>query len=392
MQLTEYLKGIADAIRENTKTTDSIAASDFKNEISALKVRVDTTDANAISEQILAGATAYVDGQKVEGIIENYNGSFDGNAEPYVPAGKLKIPNGTKFGYCTSGEILKSIDTSEIQDMSSFFDTTKATELDLTLVDTSNATDMSYMFYNGQKLATADFSKWNTSKVENFESFLYQCYALAEIDISSFDMSSAKTVRWMFGRDRMTKIILPQNCNLANVEDASYMFGICNNLVEVNTENLTGGNNCGTVNRMFFQCYALPEVNLSNFDLSSVEDAGEMFESCSAITKITFGEKAFSSKLTLMSEMFYGCSSLVDLDISNFDLSGITDGITRPFTNCSKLSDDSLNSIMAALATGTNIKTNKRYLTYLGLTEDQANKMTTMSNWPALQALGWTVN
>ena len=57
-----------------------------------------------------------------------------------------------------------------------------------------------------------------------------------------------------------------------------------------------------------------------------------------------------------MSEMFYGCSSLVDLDISNFDLSGITDGITRSFTNCSNLSDNSLNSIMAALATGTNIK------------------------------------
>lgn len=70
MQLSEYLKDIADAIRENKKTTEAIPASSFKDEIEALKIRVDTTDASATSDTILKGTTAYVAGVIVEGTYE----------------------------------------------------------------------------------------------------------------------------------------------------------------------------------------------------------------------------------------------------------------------------------------------------------------------------------
>lgn len=70
MVLTEYLKGIADAIRENKKTTDTIPAENFQEEIEALKVRVDTSDATATSDTILKGTTAYVAGVVIEGTYE----------------------------------------------------------------------------------------------------------------------------------------------------------------------------------------------------------------------------------------------------------------------------------------------------------------------------------
>lgn len=76
MTLTEYLKGIADAIRENKKTTDPIPAENFQSEIEALTIRVDTTDANATSDSIVSGSSAYVNGEKVYGSLSDMKGTM----------------------------------------------------------------------------------------------------------------------------------------------------------------------------------------------------------------------------------------------------------------------------------------------------------------------------
>ena len=70
MELTSYLKGIANAIRENTLKEDLIPAEKFAEEISALKVKVDTSDADVTSQDIIKDKVAYADGQKVIGTLE----------------------------------------------------------------------------------------------------------------------------------------------------------------------------------------------------------------------------------------------------------------------------------------------------------------------------------
>ena len=56
---------------------------------------------------------------------------------------------------------------------------------------------------------------------------------------------------------------------------------------------------------------------------------------------------------------------------------------------CPSLTDDSLNNILATMLTAT-AYTGTKTLSYIGLSQEQRTKCTTLSNWAALSAAGWT--
>ena len=63
--------------------------------------------------------------------------------------------------------------------------------------------------------------------------------------------------------------------------------------------------------------------------------------------------------------------------------------MVQMFYNCIKLSDESLNNILAMCANATSY-TDTKTLKYIGLTSDQANRCKTLSNYSAFTAAGWT--
>ena len=106
---------------------------------------------------------------------------------------KTKINNGLRLfpsKYCTA--VVKTITFSDHIDFSEmtncymmFERLTNTISIDFGKgFDTSNVTDMSYMFYGGYKLTSLDLTSWDTSKVTSFMNMFSGCTNLKQILVS----------------------------------------------------------------------------------------------------------------------------------------------------------------------------------------------------------------
>ena len=149
-------------------------------------------------------------------------------------------------------------------------------------VDTSNVTDMSYMFSGCKNLTTLEWNELNTVNVTTMDHMFASCFSLSGIDLSRF--------------------------NTGNVTDMSCMFK---------------------------GCRGLTSINISGFDTSKVQYFGGMFIACSNLSEITLGEINTESA-TDMSEMFAMCPELTEIDLSCIDTSHV-ETIMGMFDGCTKL-------------------------------------------------------
>lgn len=65
-------------------------------------------------------------------------------------------------------------------------------------LDTSQATDLSYMFYNNARLQQLDVTHFQTVKVHNFANMFNRASAFKHLDVSNFDTSQGKDFHLMF--------------------------------------------------------------------------------------------------------------------------------------------------------------------------------------------------
>ena len=151
----------------------------------------------------------------------------------------------------------------------------------LSYLNTSEVTDMSYMFANTQ-FYELDLSSLNTAKVTSMKGMFSDC-SLSEFNGSKF--------------------------NTQNVTDMSYMFAdskidYCN-FRSFNTENVTDMSN------MFRNMYNLYNLDLIYFNTSRVTNMEEMFYGCYSLRTIYVDEDSWSTaSVTTSTKMFYDCSSL----------------------------------------------------------------------------------
>ena len=100
-------------------------------------------------------------------------------------------------------------------------------------MDTSNVTDMQYMFAYCQNLIISDLSSFDTSNVTNMDYMFYVCSKIETLNLSSFDTSNVITMRGMFSDMRLQSLDL-KNFNTSKVTSMQNIFSSCINLTSLN--------------------------------------------------------------------------------------------------------------------------------------------------------------
>lgn len=103
MTLTDFLSGIANAIRQKTGSSSPIPAPDFADEILGIQTGTDTSDATATAGDILSGKTAYGSDGKITGTIPTAQ-----QATPAISvsnAGLITATSNQATGYVSGGQL-----------------------------------------------------------------------------------------------------------------------------------------------------------------------------------------------------------------------------------------------------------------------------------------------
>lgn len=193
----------------------------------------------------------------------------------------------------------------------------------ITNLNTVGVTSMVATFFNCLVLKQIDLSNFDTSLVTNMDSMFGFCQGLEYLDLSSFNTKNLKSMDSMFTWSNKLKSINLSSFDTSSVTNMRMVFHICYSLTSLDLSNFDT-KNVQSMNQMFRGVSSLLELDLSNFDSTSLTDMYGMFLGSEKIKKITFGEKFTASNVTTMQEAFYKCKNLKELDLSNFDTSSMT--------------------------------------------------------------------
>lgn len=259
------------------------------------------------SEYIYKNCKAYTnDGTVIGTLVSNPSITLDDmNAKVYSELSIL---------YNNLDEIIAPEDSSNLYSNSSIYIIPSKIN-GKSLLNTSNVTNMSNMFYNCKSLIT--IPQLDTSKVTNMKRMFTRCSSLTSIP--ELDTSKVTNMSEMFNScSSLTSI--PQ-LDTSNATNLFSMFGGCSKLT------------------------AIPQLNTSN-----VTDMGNVFYNCFSLTTIP---QLDTSKVTNISNMFNGCSSLTTLGgFTNLGQAYETtqsanySGYRLSLSSCPNLTHDSLMNVI----------------------------------------------
>lgn len=128
---------------------------------------------------------------------------------------------------------LNYLNTSEVTNMNWMFGACSSlTSLNVRNFNTSNVTTMASMFYGCSGLTSLDMSKFDTSNVTDMSAMFYGCSRLETIDLSSFNTASLVGSYTMFyGCNHLQTIYAGNGWSTASIAISSNMFFGCFGIV-----------------------------------------------------------------------------------------------------------------------------------------------------------------
>ncbi|MBN1649248.1 MAG: BspA family leucine-rich repeat surface protein [Spirochaetales bacterium] len=195
-------------------------------------------------------------------------------------------------------------------------DTLIADGRNVTNLDTSGITDMSYLFA-GRTTFNQDIGDWDVSSVTDM-SYMFNEAAAFNQDIGSWNVGNVSNMCNMFcGAESFNKNIV--GWNVGNVTNMSFMFS----RAQAFNRSL-GSWNTGNVTDMSYMFNEAETFNKDtvNWDVSSVANMSHMFSEATAFNQDIGSWNV--GNVTDMSYMFHYAENF-DQDIGDWDVSGVTD-------------------------------------------------------------------
>ena len=150
------------------------------------------------------------------------------------------------------------------------------------------------------------------SELDNLSS-IFCGLKLEVVDISGWDTSNVTAMAYMFSRCKNLKNIIGiENLDVSKLKRANFMFDSCENLVE---------------------------LDLTNWNPISLQNAWSMFYRCSNLKFIKNIENWQLPNINDVSYMFYNCTKL-DVDLSNWDLSNLQNSLKLEIVNGSGITEN----------------------------------------------------
>lgn len=186
----------------------------------------------------------------------------------------------------------------------------------LEYLNTSQVTNMQYMFSNCESLEALDLSTFNTENVTSMSNMFYYCKSLKSLNLSSFNTSKVTFMGSMFSDCESLTALDLSSFNTENISNYGYMFQRCTSLT---TLDLSSFNSKEILNTsfMFAGCIALKTIDISSFDTSKTTDMTFMFGGCSALETIYASSAFTTDNVKNDFYMFSNCTKL-----KNYTMSG----------------------------------------------------------------------
>ena len=155
-----------------------------------------------------------------------------------------------------------------------------------------------------------------------------------------FKNNLTKTCYMFYNCKALTNLNL-SNFNTEKVTNMSHMFEYCESLTNLNLSNFNT-QNVNDMSDMFACCNSLTNLNLSNFNTQNVNDMSSMLSCCNSLTNVNLSNFN-TQKVTNMLYMFACCNSLTYLNLSNFNTQKVND-MSGMFSCCNSLTNLNLSN------------------------------------------------
>lgn len=211
----------------------------------------------------------------------------------------------------------------------------------LNYLDTSNCTSMSKMFQRSEKLVYIDVSGLNTSGVTDMSYMFENCHGCLEIiGIDDLDYSHVTTFKNFMNDDRVLSVA--PNISSWNITSActdltaafkaiGYKTGETGSSIWPSNIDLSNWDvsNVTSLKETLYNTFGIETLNVSNWNTSKVKDMSgflKMYDSGeeSLLTTIIGLEDWDISTATNLSGMFYECINLANADFSNWQPTSAT--------------------------------------------------------------------